>query len=146
MTSVGYGGLPNQDGVVELDAAIMDGARHRSGAVCSLHNIRTPISVSRQILEKTSHTTLAGQGAFQFALKTGFKPQPLHTATSLTRWEQRKADPGRKSFWLSEENHDTIGLVGIDGRGNTVSGCSTSGDCGGKSSGMSPVSGRRNRR
>ena len=127
VTSVGYGGLPNEDGVVELDAAIMDGARHRSGAVCSLHNIRTPISVARQVLEKTRHTTLAGQGAFQFALKTGFQPQPLHTATSLTRWEQWKANPGRKSFWLSEENHDTIGLVGIDGRGNTVSGCSTSG-------------------
>ena len=128
VTSVGYGGLPNQDGVVELDAAIMDGARHRSGAVCSLHNIRTPISVARQVLEKDEPTPRwPGQARFQFALKTGFKPQPLHTATSLTRWEQRKADPGRKSFWLSEENHDTIGLVGIDGRGNTVSGCSTSG-------------------
>src|SRR5690242_6850119 len=66
IASVGYGGLPNEDGVVELDAAIMDGTLHRAGAVCVLHSIKNPISVARQVIEKTRHTTLAGEGAFQF--------------------------------------------------------------------------------
>src|SRR5437899_2565054 len=72
VTSVGYGGLPNAEGVVELDAAIMDGTRHRAGAVCGLRSIKNPISVARLVLEKTRHTTLAGDGAFRFALKMGF--------------------------------------------------------------------------
>ena len=61
VTSVGYGGIPNAEGVVELDAAIMDGARHRASAVCNLH-IKHPISVARLVMEKTRHTTLAGEG------------------------------------------------------------------------------------
>ena len=50
VTSVGYGGLPNEEGVVELDAAIMDGTLHRAGAVCALHSIKNPISVARQVI------------------------------------------------------------------------------------------------
>src|SRR5947209_2631092 len=127
ITSVGYGGLPNEEGVVELDAAIMDGTRHRAGAVASLHSIKNPISVARQVLEKTKHTTLAGEGAFRFALRTGFKPEQLLTPESLKRWLEWKAKPDRVTFWLSGSNHDTIGMVGTDGRGHVVSGCSTSG-------------------
>jgi L-asparaginase/N4-(beta-N-acetylglucosaminyl)-L-asparaginase len=125
--SVGYGGLPNEEGIVELDAAIMDGTRHRAGAVCSLHSIKNPISVARQVLEKTHHTTLAGEGAFRFALKMGFKPEQLLTPDSLKRWLEWKSDPKRKTFWLTPENHDTIGMVATDGKGHVVSGCSTSG-------------------
>ncbi len=128
ITSVGYGGLPNAEGVVELDAAIMDGTRHRAGAVCSLHSIKNPISVARLVLEKTRHTTLAGEGAFRFALKMGFKPQQLLTPESLKKWLEWKADPKRKTFWKDPaENHDTIGMVASDGKGHVVSGCSTSG-------------------
>ncbi len=124
--SVGYGGLPNAEGVVELDAAIMDGTRHHAGAVCSLHSIKNPISVARLVLEKTRHTTLAGEGAFRFALKMGFQPEQLLTPESLKKWLEWKADPKRKTFW-KEENHDTIGMVATDGKGHVVSGCSTSG-------------------
>ncbi len=128
VTSVGYGGLPNEEGVVELDAAIMDGTRHRAGAVCSLHSIKNPISVARQVLEKTRHTTLAGEGAFRFALKMGFRPEQLLTPESLRKWLEWKADPKRKTFWLNPtENHDTIGMVTTDGKGHVASGCSTSG-------------------
>jgi N4-(beta-N-acetylglucosaminyl)-L-asparaginase len=127
VTSVGYGGLPNEEGVVELDAAIMDGTRHRAGSVCSLHSIKNPISVARLVMEKTRHTTLAGEGAFRFALKVGFKPEQLLTAESLQKWLEWKSDPKRKSFWLTAENHDTIGMVATDGKGHVVSGCSTSG-------------------
>ena len=126
ITSVGYGGLPNAEGVVELDAAIMDGTRHRAGAVCNLREIKNPISVARLVLEKTRHTTLAGEGAFRFALKMGFRPQQLLTPESLKKWLEWKADPKRKTFW-KEENHDTIGMVATDGKGHVVSGCSTSG-------------------
>jgi len=126
--SVGYGGLPNADGVVELDAAIMDGSRHRAGAVCSLHSIRNPISVARQVLERTRQTTLAGEGAFRFALQAGFQAELLLTAESLRKWQEWKARSRQDTSRLKTEgSHDTIGLVGTDGQGHVVSGCSTSG-------------------
>ncbi|MGH9436036.1 MAG: N(4)-(beta-N-acetylglucosaminyl)-L-asparaginase [Terriglobia bacterium] len=126
--TVGYGGLPNADGVVELDAAIMDGTRHRAGSICNLHMIKNPISVARQIIEKTSHTTIAGEGAFLFALKLGFEPQQLLTPASLKKWMEWKANPNRQTYWLkSTQNHDTIGMVATDGQGRVVAGCSTSG-------------------
>ena len=127
VSSVGYGGLPNEEGVVELDAAIMDGTRHRAGSVCNLHQIKNPISVARQVLEKTRHTTLAGEGAFRFALKMGFQPEQLLTPESLKKWLGWKANPHRETFWVTPDNHDTIGMVGTDGQGHMVSGCSTSG-------------------
>ncbi len=126
--TVGYGGLPNEEGVVELDAAIMDGTRHRAGAVCNLHSIKNPISVARLVLEKTRHTTLAGEGAFRFALKMGFRPEQLLTPESLKEWLEWKANPKRETFWLNPtDNHDTIGMVATDGNGHVVAGCSTSG-------------------
>lgn len=126
--SVGYGGLPNADGVVELDAAIMDGSRHRAGAVCSLHSIRNPISVARQVIERTRQTTLAGEGAFRFALQAGFQPEQLLTGESLKKWQEWKARSRQNSSLpKAEKNHDTIGMVATDGQGHVVSGCSTSG-------------------
>ena len=78
-------------------------------------------------MEKTRHTTLAGEGAFAFAVKMGFEPQTLLTPGSLKKWEEWRANPKRQTFWLSSENHDTIGMVATDGQGHVVSGCSTSG-------------------
>lgn len=124
--SVGYGGLPNADGEVELDAAIMDGTRHRAGAVCNLHTIKNPISVARLVMEKTRHTTMAGAGALQFALEMGFAPQQLLTAKSLDAWLKWKNTPNHQTFWIDGEHHDTIGMLGADGT-HVVSGCSTSG-------------------
>ena len=127
VTTVGYGGYPNEEGEVELDAAIMDGTRHRAGSVCNLHHIKNPISVARQVLERTSHTTLAGDGAFRFALKMGFTPEQLLTPESLKAWMEWKANPNRQTFWLHPGNHDTIGMVATDGKWHVASGCSTSG-------------------
>ncbi|HEY6293284.1 MAG TPA: N(4)-(beta-N-acetylglucosaminyl)-L-asparaginase [Terriglobia bacterium] len=127
VTSVGYGGLPNEEGEVELDAALMDGTRHHAGAVCALHSIKNPISVARQVLEKTRHTTLAGEGAFEFALKMGFTPMQLLTPESLQKWLDWKNNPHHETFWRDPANHDTIGFVAADGQGRVVSGCSTSG-------------------
>lgn len=125
--SVGYGGLPNEDGVVELDAGIMDGTRHRAGAVCSLHHIKNPISVARLVIERTRHTTMAGEGAFLFALRMGFHAEQLLTPASLKRWLEWKATPNHPTFWITPEHHDTIGMVATDGSGHIVAGCSTSG-------------------
>jgi N4-(beta-N-acetylglucosaminyl)-L-asparaginase len=125
--SVGYGGLPNAEGEVELDAAIMDGTRRRVGAAINLHHIKNPISVARLVMEKTRHSTLAGEGAFRFALEMGFQPEQLLTPDSLKQWLTWKNTPNHQTFWISRENHDTIGLVATDGAGHVVSGCSTSG-------------------
>jgi N4-(beta-N-acetylglucosaminyl)-L-asparaginase len=127
VTSVGYGGLPNAEGIVELDAGLMDGTRHRAGAVCGLRGVKTPISVARLVLEKTSHTTIGGIGLKEFAEKMGFQSEQLLTPNSLKKWMEWKANPHRKTFWLSPENHDTIGVVATDGKGHMVAGCSTSG-------------------
>ena len=83
--------------------------------------------MARLVLEKTRHTTLAGEGAFRFALKMGFEPQSLLTPESLKKWMDWKSDPHRKTYWVTSETHDTIGMVGTDGKGHVVSGCSTSG-------------------
>ena len=119
VTSVGYGGYPNEDGVVQLDAAIMSGPDHRVGAVAGLEGIANPISLARKVLERTQHVLLVGQGAQQFALKTGFQKTNLLTEKSLQGWRDREA-----SFW---QNHDTIGLVLLDTNRDLYAGCSTSG-------------------
>lgn len=125
--SVGYGGLPNAEGVVELDAGIMDGTKRRAGAVFSLHMIKNPISVARLVMEKTRHTQLAGEGALAFAVRMGFKPQQLLTPQSLEAWMKWKNTPNHKTFWLDSDHHDTIGMIAADGKGHIAAGCSTSG-------------------
>ncbi len=125
--SVGYGGLPNAEGVVELDAGIMDGTRRRAGAVFNLHMIKNPISVARLVMEKTHHTQLAGDGALQFAMQMGFQPQQLLTPKSLEAWLKWKNTPNHQTFWRDSDHHDTIGMLGTDGKGHVAAGCSTSG-------------------
>ncbi|HXB84167.1 MAG TPA: N(4)-(beta-N-acetylglucosaminyl)-L-asparaginase [Candidatus Acidoferrum sp.] len=127
VTSVGYGGLPNAEGEVELDAGIMDGMAHRAGSVCNLHKIKNPISVARLVMEKTRHTTMAGDGALRFAIEMGFTPQQLLTPQSLEEWLRWRSTPKHETFWIDGRNHDTIGMLGVDGRGGVVAGCSTSG-------------------
>lgn len=125
--TVGYGGLPNAQGEVELDAGIMDGTTHRAGSVCNLHKIKNPISVARLVMERTQHTTMAGDGALAFAIEMGFRPQQLLTPNSLEAWLKWKNTPNHKSFWVDSEHHDTIGMVATDGAAKVVAGCSTSG-------------------
>lgn len=120
-SSVGYGGKPNADGVVETDAAIMDGTTHDLGAVAGLRHTKRAISVARRVMECTPHTMLVGDGALQFARQQGFEHQHMLTDASRRQWyewlEKRKV----------EESHDTIGLAAIDTHGNLAVGCSTSG-------------------
>ncbi len=124
--SVGYGGLPDETGVVTLDASIMDW-RGRAGAVGYLENIRNPISVARKVMEKTRHIMLAGEGAKRFAIANGFKPENLLTEASLKRWVQMKEKGMDMNFRRSDDGHDTITMLAIDNDGNISGACTTSG-------------------
>jgi len=124
-TSVGYGGLPDRDGHVTLDACIMDHLGN-AGAVTFLEGIMHPISVARAVMEKTPHVMLSGAGALQFALDQGFKKQNLLTPASKKAWEEWKKESKYKPI-VNIENHDTIGLLGIGKAGEIAGACSTSG-------------------
>ena len=93
--SVGYGGLPNEDGVVELDASVMHGPTHRGGAVASIQKIKNPSKVAKLVLERTDHLLLVGPGALKFALAHGFKEEELLTEEARIvwlRWKERMSD------------------------------------------------------
>src|SRR5437667_372247 len=85
-TSVGYGGLPNEDGVVELDASCMHGPSRRAGAVGALRNIKTPSKVAKAVMEQTDHIFLVAEGALKFAKAVGFKEEDLLTDESRLQW------------------------------------------------------------
>mgnify|MGYP000099980177 CR=1 FL=1 len=125
MRSVGYGGLPDREGQVTLDACIMDETGN-CGAVSYLQHIKNPISVARKVMDETPHVMLSGQGALDFALEQGFKKENLLTKEAEKRWKE----------WLKEskyqpivniENHDTIGMLAIDEKGDIAGACTTSG-------------------
>jgi len=122
-TSVGFGGLPDEDGEVTNDAILFWGPTHAVGAVGGMKRIKRPISVARKVMEKTKHTLLVGDDATRFAVKMGFKEEDLLTDKARAIWEAWKKNPDRKDFW----NHDTIGMVAIDRNGDLCAGTSTSG-------------------
>ncbi len=84
--SVGYGGLPNEEGVVELDASVMHGPTRRCGSVASIRGIKTPSKVARLVMEQTDHIMLAGEGALRFAKAMGFQEENLLTERSRIAW------------------------------------------------------------
>jgi N4-(beta-N-acetylglucosaminyl)-L-asparaginase len=110
-TSVGYGGLPNEDGVVELDAAVMQGRTYRAGAVASLRNIKNPSKVARLVMERTDHVLLVGEGALRFAKAHGFKEEDLLTDESRREWLKWKENLSTTDDWLPPhtENDKDIG-------------------------------------
>jgi len=123
--SVGYGGRPDRDGKVTLDACIMDHLGN-AGSVAFLQHIENPISVARKVMETTPHVMLVGDGALQFALAQGFEKKNLLTKKAIEAWQE----------WLKEseytlpvniENHDTIGTLALDKQGNVSGACTTSG-------------------
>ena len=124
-TSVGYGGLPDRDGHVTLDACIMD-HQGNCGSVAFLQHIKHPISVARKVMEETPHVMLSGQGALNFALEKGFPKEDLLTQNALKKWEEWKKD----SFYqpiVNVENHDTISMLALDEKGDISGACTTSG-------------------
>ncbi|PPJ41325.1 MULTISPECIES: N(4)-(beta-N-acetylglucosaminyl)-L-asparaginase [unclassified Pseudoxanthomonas] len=132
--TVGRCGNPDRDGVLTLDASIMDGDG-RCGAVAALEDIAHPISVARRVMEDTPHVMLVGEGAQQFAVAQGFDRQRLLTSDAEQAWRawreranyapqinaERTLRPGNK------ENHDTLGMLAIDRNGRLAGACTTSG-------------------
>jgi N4-(beta-N-acetylglucosaminyl)-L-asparaginase len=97
-TSVGYGGLPNADGVVQLDASVMHGPKKRAGAVACLEGVRTPSLVAQKVMTETDHHLLVGRDAQRFARNMGFKIEDdLNTERSRAAWLEwkRRTDPAR---------------------------------------------------
>jgi len=84
--SVGFGGLPNENGVVQLDASIMYGPTHNCGSVAAIEGIKTPSSVARLVMERTDHIHIVGKGAQNFAKAHGFKVENLLTERSRKSW------------------------------------------------------------
>ena len=123
--SVGYGGRPDRDGKVTLDACIMD---HNSniGSVAGLEHIKHPITVARKVMEETPHVMLVGNGALQFALEKGFTKENLLTEISENEWKDWLKDTNYQ-MPINIENHDTIGMIALDEFGNLSGACTTSG-------------------
>lgn len=140
---VGYGGLPNEDGVVQLDASVMDGKTYNAGAVACIENIKTPCSVARIVMEKTDHILLVGKGALEFALKWGFKEENLLTEKARKIWLKWKENLNKDDDWgppdhlrdlqmnAKMENiafrHGTTNHLAVDKNGDIAGITSTSG-------------------
>lgn len=124
--SVGLGGRPDRDGIVTLDACIMN-EHGDCGSVAGLEEILHPVTVARMVMEKTPHIMLVGQGAQDFALAQGMEKTNLLTEQSRLDWEKWKAETPDYRPKINVENHDTIGLLALDQHGNLSGACTTSG-------------------
>jgi isoaspartyl peptidase/L-asparaginase-like protein (Ntn-hydrolase superfamily) len=140
VNSVGYGGLANAVGTVQLDACVMDGRTLACGAVAAVENVRHPAALARRVMERTPHILLVGEGARLFALQQGFALDTLLTAASVAQWE--KGRPRRERRGKSAEpeppayepnpgeppfSHDTVTVLALDQKGNLGGVCTTSG-------------------
>ena len=131
--SVGYGGRPNEDGFLQLDASVMDGATNGIGAVASLENIKTPCSVARLVMERTDHWLLAGAGALRFAKFHGFKEEDLLTEESRKDWVRWKETLSPRDYYNppadphKPEGGGTINVLTLDAAGNIAGITSTVG-------------------
>jgi N4-(beta-N-acetylglucosaminyl)-L-asparaginase len=133
--SVGFGGLPNENGVVQLDASIMYGPTHNCGSVAAIEGIKTPSSVARLVMERTDHIHIVGKGAQDFARVHGFKVENLLTERSRKSWLRWKENLSDKDDWFppADGNYDsdrstgTINVLAIDNAGDIAGITTTSG-------------------
>jgi N4-(beta-N-acetylglucosaminyl)-L-asparaginase len=141
--SVGLGGLPNERGVVQLDASVMHGPTHKAGAVAALENVRNAAAVALKVMKRTDHVLLVGPGALEFARAHGFPEENLLTDKARRAWLRWKENLNPADDWLDDEQHvapdskqaarapgavdftwGTIHCAGLDGRG-AVGACTT---------------------
>lgn len=124
--SVGYGGLPNEEEIVELDAGYMDGTTLGVGAVMAMHDYANPISIVKELSKRPVNCILSGEGAEAYGQKEGFERKNMLTDRAKIHYKNRVKklkDEELKPY----DGHDTVGMVCLDDRGNMVSGASTSG-------------------
>jgi N4-(beta-N-acetylglucosaminyl)-L-asparaginase len=131
--SVGYGGLGNAIGTVQLDACVMDGHTLSCGAVASVENVRHPAALARRVMEKTPHVLVVGEGARLFAVQQGFPLETLLTPESVAEWEKRRPGkrppepPAGQQARPDERGHDTVAVLARDQKGSLGGVCTTSG-------------------
>jgi N4-(beta-N-acetylglucosaminyl)-L-asparaginase len=135
-TSVGYGGLPNEDGVVELDSCVMHGPSWNAGAVAALQKIKTPSRVAQLVMTRTDHVLLVGKGALRFALAHGFKAEDLLTEKARRAWLAWKESLSEQDDWLTPEE----GKRGLEARPSGTISCLALNE-GGDLSGVTTTSG-----
>lgn len=104
--SVGYGGLPNEEGVIQLDASVMHGPTHKSGAVACIEGIKNPAAVALLVLKRTDHCLIVGEGAKRFALANGFTEEDLMTDRTRRLWLRWKANLNDRDDWLDDDQLD----------------------------------------
>ncbi len=138
--SVGYGGIPNENMEVELDASVMHGPTHNAGAVAGLKHIKTPSKVAKLVMERTDHVLLCGEGALKFAKAHGFKEENLLTDKARERWLRWKERLSDRDDWFPPEEeeldkelqvalryHGTINCCAVNTKGDLAGVTTTSG-------------------
>jgi len=124
--SVGLQGLPDREGIVTLDASIMKGDGS-CGSVSFVRQVKHPISLARKVMEKTPHVMISGEGARQFAIAEGLPlEKEVLSPAAKKAYESWKVDAQYKPI-INIENHDTIGMIGLDKNGQMAGSCTTSG-------------------
>ena len=124
--SVGYGGLPNEQGILEMDAAFMDGDTYKIGAVAGIVDVANPISVARKLSEEKFNSFRIGQGATEYAMLNGFEIKNMLTPRARKIWEKRVEEIA-KSNLSPYDGHDTVGVVALDEHNSMAAGTSSSG-------------------
>lgn len=121
--SVGYGGLPNEHGVVQLDASVMHGPTHKAGSVAAIEDIMHPAQVAFKVLQTTDHVMIVGRGAYEFARAHGFKKTEMLTEKAREAWLRWKQNQSDRDDWLDADQMDwssdgtRVGMVGNTDQG-----------------------------
>lgn len=124
--SVGYGGLPNEDGVVQMDAAFMDGDTLAQGSVAAIENVKHAVSVARKLSLNKTNSFLVGEGATKYAMQNGFEMTNMLTERAKTIW-QNKVKQQLQSDLHPYDGHDTVGAITLDQNNSLAAATSTSG-------------------
>lgn len=126
--SVGYGGLPNEDQVVELDAGYMDGDTFDVGAICAIKDFANPISIAKKLSEEKVNNILVSYGAEKYAREHHFEEKEMLTDRAKAFYRKKKKELEQQAQELKPyDGHDTVGMVCLDENGTVVAGTSTSG-------------------
>lgn len=126
--SVGYGGLPNEDQVVELDAGYMDGDTFDVGAICAIKDFANPISIAKKLSEEKVNNILVSYGAEKYAREHHFEEKEMLTDRAKAFYRKKKKELEQQAQELEPyDGHDTVGMVCLDENGTVVAGTSTSG-------------------